>query len=414
LTPEQQRLPRRDWIILPLLSLLTVGLLTGVSEVAARLLWSEQLVDSCGVADPVFGLHFKPNCRSEVKSAESPWLENAYNGCGFRTAEDCGPKAANQVRVAVVGSSISSGYLVPYPRTFTAQATEMLRRRCHAPVDFQNLGVPGGGQIEKVPLHLDAALGLHPNMVLMVISEFDLQSLQAPVAAAAAAKTSVQAAAAGTAAAAAGTAAAAAGTAAADAGPGDGKAAAPAVPGPTGLGEEIRQIVVKLRASRAVLVAQHFLFENIDAYLPLYLQHGDEADYLRPPLSPAWRRRLDQFDQEIGEIASRTGAEQTPFMLVYLPSRAQAALMHWKNRPAGIDPALLGQDLGVIARRHGIDYLDLTETIADHADPAGLYYPEDSHPNAAAGGIIADAIVSGMLARDRLPAACHDTAQVRN
>ena len=36
-TVEQERLPRRDWIILPLLSILSLGLLLGLSEVGARI-----------------------------------------------------------------------------------------------------------------------------------------------------------------------------------------------------------------------------------------------------------------------------------------------------------------------------------------------------------------------------------------
>ena len=101
-----------------------------------------------------------------------------------------------------------------------------------------------------------------------------------------------------------------------------------------GPGESLRRIGVALRASRAVLMAQHFLYENLDSYLPLYLKHGDEADFLRPPFSPAWRRRLAVFDREVAEISARAREAGAPMTLVFVPQRAQALLVHWKSRPS--------------------------------------------------------------------------------
>ena len=374
MTVQQQRLPRRDWFILPLLSLLSFGLVLGLSEVVARLVWPEHLEDRCAVADPILGLRFQPNCNAEVKSPETPWLSNTYNECGFGTAEPCGPKPDRGFRVAVVGSSISSGYLVPYSQTFSAQATTSLRQRCHVPVDFQNLAVPGTG-LEKAVFRLDTALSLHPDVVLMALSAHDLEIYrgdQAPVA---------------------------------------GPAAAAEEPG--GLAETVRTLVVRLRASRATFIAQHFLYENLDAYLPLYLQHGDEADFLRPPLSAPWQRRLALFDREVSEITARTRAKGLPFMLVYVPLRAQAALLRWKRLPEGVDPTLLGKALREVARQNGAAYLDLTETIGDRADVTDLYYPVDSHPNGAASTIIADAVAAALVADSDALATCRDQAQAR-
>ncbi len=79
MTVEQERLPRRDWFILPLLSLLSLGLVLGLSEAGARIVWPEHLEDRCAVPDPILGLHFQPNCTAEVKSPETPWLDNTYN-----------------------------------------------------------------------------------------------------------------------------------------------------------------------------------------------------------------------------------------------------------------------------------------------------------------------------------------------
>ncbi len=370
---DHERLPRRDWIILPLLGLLSLALLLGVSEGAARLIWPEQLYDRCALPDPNLRLRFKPGCVARVKAPESPWLEYAYNDCGLRTAEPCRPKPPGDFRVAVIGSSISSGYMVPYEKTFPARATAALEQRCHIPVDFQNLAVAGAG-LETAPLHLDQALALHPDTLLMALSAHDLEVLR-----------DVRGA------------------------PQEAEEEEPAAQG--GLHEALHRLVLALRTSRASLMAQHFLYEHLDTYLPLYLKHGDEADFLRPPFSEAWKLRLAIFDRELDEITARTQAAGVPFMLVFVPQRAQAMLLRWKNLPPGIDPTLLGRALGDLARRHGVAYVDLTATIGERADAPSLYYPVDSHPNAAASAIIADGVVDGLLREDAALATCRDQAQ---
>src|ERR1700728_1613113 len=75
--PSPSRLPRRDLVILPLLSILTIALLLVGSEVAARRFFPESLGgDPCRVADATIGFKYRPNCTSRVKSAEGPWVVN--------------------------------------------------------------------------------------------------------------------------------------------------------------------------------------------------------------------------------------------------------------------------------------------------------------------------------------------------
>jgi hypothetical protein len=365
-----ERLPRRDWLILPLLSLLTVLLIIGAAEIVTRAFWAERVWDSCSIPDKALHYRYKPNCVARVKGAEGPWVENAYNECGFRTAEHCGPKVANEFRVAVVGASISAGYLVPYPETFAARTTALLGELCHVPVDFQNLGVPGA-DMQTVPAHLDAALSLHPDLILMALSAHDIEVVHDQSATASEEPRIVR----------------------------------------NQWVEAARQVAIQLRQSRAVLVAQHFLYQNLDAYLPLYLSHGDEADFLRSPLSPPWKARLSVFDREVAEIASRSRAVGVPFMLMYVPLRPQALLMQWKHKPADIDPTWLGRALGEIAQRNGAAYLDLTETIGERPDMIDLYFPVDSHPNAAASAIIADSLARALLAEAPALASCRNRTQ---
>ena len=109
---EGTALPRRDWILLPLIAVATITCMMAVSEAAARVVWPAQ-EDSCLVRGGASGLRFLPSCKSRAKEPETPWVEDSYNSCGYRTLEPCGPKPVGTIRIAVLGSSFSHGYLVP-------------------------------------------------------------------------------------------------------------------------------------------------------------------------------------------------------------------------------------------------------------------------------------------------------------
>src|SRR5579863_10473039 len=88
------RLPRRDYILLPLLSFLTIVLMFAVSEIFTRLFWLQHKSFNCVIEDPVEGDRFKPNCTERSKLAEGPWVTYSYNDCGYRSITSCGPKPA--------------------------------------------------------------------------------------------------------------------------------------------------------------------------------------------------------------------------------------------------------------------------------------------------------------------------------
>ena len=361
-------LPRRDLWLLPLVSLVTIVILLSASEVLARVVWSEHLEDSCARHDAVLQTRFAANCRSFVKSAESPRVENSYNACGFRSAGGCGPKPAGTYRVAVIGTSTGSGYLVPYPQTFYVRAATQITQQCHIPTDFQNLAVPGVSP-ENALLRLDTALALKPNLVLMPVSAHDIDIIEPD---------------------------------------GVRTAVAPATPTRLSPKQMMAQLVKVLRSSRVMMMGQHFLYMNEDEYLPLYLQHGEEADFLRPPLSPVWHTKLALFNQEVATIAQRAKAAGALFMIIYVPQRAQALLLKWHHLPGNVDPSLLGREIADIAARHDVDYTDLTQTIGDRPDVVSLFYPVDSHPDVAGSAIIGQSVASALVAQDNALAQCRE------
>jgi hypothetical protein len=348
------RLPRRDYLILPLLCLLTAVCMLGIAEAASRIAFAQHEKDACMVADPVLGTRFKPDCVSHVKAAEGPWVTNRYNSCGFRTPQPCGPLPPGDVRIAVLGSSIAQGYLVRYHDTFSALASAALSRNCGKPVQFQNLASIGYIW-QRLAIRAHEALALKPNAAVIVIVPFDLQQSEPKS--------------------------------------GDAEHAVAMRPGP------MKRLESVLKDSRAVVAAQHFLFSRPDLYVPLYLHYGDRANFLRPPFTRLWQERLANFDRLLAGIAREYHAAHVPLLLVFVPQRAQAALLADHASPPGVNPYAFGQAIGRIAARHGIDYLDLSADFARIPRAASLYYPVDGH--LAASG---DAV----LAHELAPALMHD------
>lgn len=359
--PATPGLPRRDLWLLPLIVACTVLGLLASAEVVARLFWGEQQADSCELNDGT-GEHYRSRCHSRVKLAEGPWVDYATNRCGYRSNADCGPKPAGSLRVAVLGSSISRGYWVSYDESFAGRMESDLRRGCGRDVELQNLSmarsVGTGGPIwHMMADRLGEALALGPDAIVTVLAPYDLEQYtalpSAPTHRAAAQLSAREAAMAW-----------------------------------------FHENVIGI--SRVVLLAQHFFYLDLNRYIPLFLQHGDGADFLRPPFTSAWKLRLAVADETIGRIASQAGTAHVPMIVVFMPSRAEAALSTFTSLPPGIDPFALGQALSEITRRHKARFVDVTLLTRRLSDVGNLYYPVDSHPNGQGHALIAAALEAAL------------------
>lgn len=349
------KLPARDVILLPVIAIATIFAMFGAAELVARIAFTSQEYDTCIVPDARLGLRYKPDCTSVTKSFESPWVTNHYNECGYRGEASCGPTPPNVRRVALLGSSLALGYLVPEQQTYAARSAEELTQRCHVPVQIQDLG---GTLIfwTRVVNRVDDALRMHPVAGLLQISTYDLEH------------------------------------------PDPGEGAENGANDTTQSRNILLQLQDLLKQTRTWSILQHYLFQNQDFYLSLYLRSGSKSAYLRDPLSPEWQTRLQAFNTMLGKIADRFHAAGVPLAVVFVPQRAQAELAAEPNRPADIHPYLINQDLQKIAAGHGTAFIDTTETIAASNDVTGLYYPVDGHLDGKGQSLIAPPIVSGMIA----------------
>jgi len=373
--PESDRPPRRDFFLIPLIVLVTALAMLGGAELIAGTFFRETQQGNCSVPDALLGARYVPNCTYYDKAAETPLVQYVFNNCGYRTREPCGRKPAGSVRIALLGASTAEGFKVAYSDGLAPRAAAILTQLCRRPVEIQNMGVPGYGVIQQY-LRADKALSLQPDMVMLVLTPYELVDVTDPemltnrdhpeaIEMKTAKKTGQ-------------------------------------VEGGNEAGT-IARISTYLSDSRAAIAAQHFLFQNREQYIKLFLMHGDKADYLRVPLSAAWEKRLADLDLMLGGMADRIHRAGLPFAVVFTPQRVQAALSDPASRPPGVDPTTIGRRIAAIAARHGIVFIDTYDAFRHVPSPENLFLAVDGHMTAEGHRVVADAMVGSLTASGMPP-----------
>ena len=364
-------LPRRDYLILPLLSLLTIATMFTAAEIGARLKWPAIDRGYCTNFDPVEGPHGRPNCTTILKIPEGERVTLKFNSCGYRSDAPCGPKPAGTVRIAMLGSSIAEGYAIAYDKTMAMQMTVALRQGCHRPVEVENLGADGCPPIYSYR-HVDEALRLKPDAIVMPLNPWDIEQDIDPK-----------------------------------------LLAMRSAPGPINRMPEpetnlnaVQQIQAWVRGSRSVLVAQHYMLQNRDAFLKLYLfAGGDHTQFVRYPFTPAWEKRFAVTDLLLGEMAEKIHAAGIPFLLMGIPERAQTLMLGAHDLPAGVDPYAFTRRLSEIAAKHGIVYVDALKVFEQVPSHGPLFYVVDGHPTAEAQELMGRAMARTLIAETSLGSA---------
>ena len=131
------RLLRLDILALLLTSLVTAGVLVVGAERVAKLVFFQTGLDICEAS------HAMANCTGVFKLPEGPLVVNQYNDCGYRTAESCGSKPANGIRVAIVGTLVSAQneWHVSWPSRATTSPIRYTKRPSWSPSMSMNTWV---------------------------------------------------------------------------------------------------------------------------------------------------------------------------------------------------------------------------------------------------------------------------------
>jgi len=358
---KEAKLPRRDFVILPLIGLLTVAVCLLAAEAVAGYFFSASRDDSCRTRDPMIVFRFRNNCTANAKPAEGPWISYHFNDCGYRTKESCGPKPPGTTRIVLLGASVAEGYYVEYDDTFAARAAKQLTRELSRPVEVQNMG-----REQCYPTcvfhRIDEALALKPDILLLAVTPSDIERIN-PSEMAARYQPMLR--------------------------------LRSSEPG--GKQSFYSQVQDLLGQSHAAIAAQHFMFQNTQTYLRLYLLGREHSDYLRTPLSPAWEKRMDAYEIMLDEIAGKARDANVPVVLIETPSLAQAALLSANKMPPGVSPHSFNERLNQISSRHGIQFIDVLESFKGGPEASKLFYIVDSHMNGAGNALVSTALVDQLM-----------------
>jgi hypothetical protein len=141
-----------------------------MGEGVSRVFWPERFADSCKTTSQTA----RANCTSRTKLAEGPWVENHYNECGYRTESSCAARPPGTLRVVVMGASFAAGYMVPYRRTFAAEAAENVSRTCRRPVEVEAIA-GAGNKLNQAYQRTEEAIRLVPDVLVIAVTPHELE-----------------------------------------------------------------------------------------------------------------------------------------------------------------------------------------------------------------------------------------------
>lgn len=358
---QRPRLSRRDYLVLPLLSVLTIALMLGASEAVTRTIWPEHMEDNCLEHKT---MRHKPNCTVKLKIAEGQEYTKTYNECGYRSDYSCGPKPPDHIRIAFLGSSIAEGDGVAYDKTIAGLTEKRMTQACHRTVEVQNVSAKGLLSMD-IYRRTGEALALKPDVLLVTMNPKDTDQLYTDKEMADRNK---------------------------PLGPAEYRVAH------QGILLATLHAVARLKLNfRTAVVLEHFVFQDQSRYLKLYLASGDQSDFLRQPFSPLWQKRFQQLDTFLGEMADQAHAQGVPIVFMSSMQRAQVGFLSEKHLPPGVDPYAYERQFEQISAKHGIIDIDAASAFSKYPKSSNLYYAVDQHPIPKGNEIFTDVLTRGLL-----------------
>jgi hypothetical protein len=385
---EEKKLPRRDWILLPLLCLLTIVVLVGSTELIARLIYSQttSVGEDCMVLNSSSrSLGGIPNSVCWEKIAEGKLNAYRFNSSGYRSDRDFGPKLPGTFRIVVIGSSFAIGARVPIEEAFATRLSSELSKLTGQKVEIFNQGMAGdGGYPSIVALRFKEALAAKPDMILQILTPWDIENESSSI---------------------------------------------PLSHGNTGppahywvetfldkhrrtafilrpLLYGTRSLYVNVKSMRTGFMLRHLLYESQSQYVKTFLGSGDSTSntgFLRAAPDAEWKKQLLRFASSDVGVEERVKAAGVPLVAVFIPFRVQAAMISMGEWGAEFDPFKLDNQLRSIITSHGGMYIDILPYFRNIPNPEQGYYPVEGHLNASGHALIAR-LLAKEITRGAVPA----------
>jgi|HubBroStandDraft_1064217.scaffolds.fasta_scaffold03938_3 hypothetical protein len=378
-TPEA-KLPWHDWILLPMLGLLTICLIAvAVELIATRMYPSQALTQEVGsngcviLNDTLTGARGFPNTACKEKIGEGELTEYVFNRCGDRAGEECGPKPEGTYRIVMIGSSFTFGYRVPMEKSFAALLPAKLSRRTGLKIDLYNKGMEW--ETPRVAeLRMNSVIAMKPDMIFWVVSPWDIQYAtlllpdQVPAANARSFASKVK----------------------------YRIEQGLAKPIPDAFNHISQNVLRWFRSTHSAILLLHVLYSSRVWYVRSYLTGGEDTEYLRSNSSAQWQNSLKEFDGYATQIVGQAKAAKVPVVVTLVPFRPQAAMLSMGKWPVGYDPYKLDDDLRAMFTNQGETYIDILPGFRDIPDSERGFLIVDGHPNAYGNAIFSELMAKGL------------------
>ncbi len=368
-SPED-KLPRRDLILLPLVVILVTAVFLGTAQFVAARVFAERGDEGCRSTERPGPPRHTPNCQFQYKMPEGALVTYRFNECGFRSQAPCGPKPPGTLRVVLMGTSLTMGLGVSNEETFADRLQQQLTRACARPVEVENMGALT--RFSGLPDFAHDALALSPDVIVLTVLPFDLEQ-RAVVAH-------------------------------------QRKLEKQGILGR--INGSWHDLALEMRQIAFVRAAQHLMLLNRQFLYKTYLNGAGSKELMSVPPPPAGERKYADFDKMLAALAAGLKGSGVPLVVMTVPNRVAAALASDHSTLPATDPYQFGRIIGVIAVRNGAIPLDATPDFAKIPNAEQLYFPVDNHPIGAGHAVIAQALAD-RLTDGSIPqlSACHVSQQ---
>jgi hypothetical protein len=325
-----------------------------------------------------------PNTVCWQKDYDTALTEYKFNNCGHRAGMECEEKKKGAYRVVLIGSSVSFGMSVPRENTFAALLPSKLSQLTGRKVEVYNASMLGDFP-PTLPHHLDAALALHPDLILWVVTTPDIKNTS-PLLPHDDAPESIK----------------------------KRNILARALyrvqyslatnNAQSALTEIFEHGFVWLTKTPTGVMLCHLLYATPSQYLRSYLQGRDsEYGFLRTEPSAEWKSGVQEFTKIATEVENTTKAAGVPLVTTLFPSRGQVTMLSMGKWKEGFDPYLLDNELRMIMVNRGGIYIDMLPGYRNIEDPGEYYYAVEGHPNARGQELISQ-VLAKQLTSGAIPA----------
>jgi hypothetical protein len=377
---RQPNVRRLDWLLLPAVSLLTICFLAASAELVSRWLYPKAQVgfENCfATDDPTGNAAARPNsvCWEQIPESGLK-VEYRFNRRGHRAGAELSPKPAGTYRIVLIGSSLTQGLFVPREKTFAALLPEKLSLETGRKIEVYNEATGGkfrGGPFptRKSEQHFDEVLSAQPDLILWVITPTDVMNAEGEE-----------------------------NSHSPDRGVLEDPISPPGSANPRSFWNKLRasiatgtfgeRLKTRWEETRTFLVLKHLLIasESQDEYITSYLRNGDNANFLKSKPDAKWQLELQYFNAELAGIAGRAKNAGVPLVAVFVPNRAQAAMISKGDWPAGYDPFKLENEVRDSVMNGGGHFIDILPDYRGVPSPERAFFPIDGHPDSDGQAII--------------------------